>query len=236
MIQKRLYVAAGVLLMFFTVSSVLANTVTINDVVQDAMISKNSNKIDHPLGTEYSMWLGLYNDGVPNPQEILISFDIAGIADKNIDSAAIRLYHAPSIGHGSSANTACDIDIYEITQSWNEATVTYNSRPAVSISKTVFSPDHGGTGWLEVDVTEVILSWIAAYNTATPYYGLKLHTDDLVRMSCASSEYSTTSQRPQLQVTYTESPPDPEAVPEPLTVVSSALALGSLAVKKLRSR
>lgn len=129
-------------------------------------------------------------------EEALIQFPIQTIPpNTKISSAKLKLY-----GYGTTNYTSNPtIKLDELTGPWNESTVNWNNKP--SHGNYVTSSSIATTNWYEWNVTSLVQRWI----NGDPNYGLTLYaTGNTSLANFKSSEYSDTSKRPILEVTYTQ--------------------------------
>ncbi|MHB1167349.1 MAG: DNRLRE domain-containing protein, partial [Carboxydocellales bacterium] len=126
-----------------------------------------------------------------------LQFDISGIVG-NIDSAILTLYCVAVVGSAHS------ILAKKITSSWVETTVTYGFQPTidnVTIYGTTAITTQGRT--YDMDITVLTQAW---KNGTFVNNGFIIDGDTTASYSeYASSDNSTTANRPKLVITYTES-------------------------------
>lgn len=150
--------------------------------------------------------------GVPNHNRVLIDFDLSEIpVNATIDSAYLNLYFNYSSGYSTEHNGpagytgSTDFDIYRITSSWDESTVTYESQPAFDqgISIQVPGAETGTQNFENIDVTDLVEKIIQQPETSHGFL-LKLTQETPYRMLLlASSDHPDESIRPKLEVFYT---------------------------------
>lgn len=102
------------------------------------------------------------------------------------------------------------LQIYRATTSWNESFVTWNSKPGYSTSKTHYSY-YDGSSWYAADVTATVEEWTRKGSTRLSNYGFYIRdayqSSTSIWTTFASSEYGTSSYRPQLVVNYSTGTP-----------------------------
>lgn len=140
-----------------------------------------------------------------------IQFDVSGLAPGSVQQATLRLFHDFNTVPG------VDLDIYRVTSSWDEATVTWPTRPSLAASpSSTLSIDGSDTStevWREWDVTSLVQSWVDGAETN---YGMALVRDpDAEPWPYLRSKDYSGDNHPELVVT----------VPEP---ASMALAVACL--------
>jgi len=173
---------------------------------KDAYVELNvwSNGDSTFSGDGNSLELEVHNDFWGSPlrgvaKEILIQFPLSSIpTNAIISSATIEFY-----GSGASSYNYDPIfGINKINSSWNESTVKWNTKPSYGnrISTCTIT---GETKWYEWDATDLVQDWIDCVQTN---YGVSiLTTRNSEGGQFKSSDYSDSSKRPKLKVTYFES-------------------------------
>ena len=140
----------------------------------------------------------------------LMQFDLSSIPTNAIvTSAKLYLYgtgHSDLGGHGDSCN------LFRITASWDESTVTYNNQPSHGTTKLQLPASTSSNQNYTVTVTSDVQSWVSSpssnngwimiscaetYTPATSYEELQFF----------SSDYTTdATKRPKIEVTYCQQP------------------------------
>lgn len=164
----------------------------------------------------------------------LFQFDLTSLpAGCTIDSAVLTLY-----SESYASNPACwPSTLYPITSAWDEATVTYNTRPTRETSGIALGPYNvfpgGLPGYFTYDLTSIAQGWLEG--TVANYGLMTTDTHYATSGRYVARLYSSetlTDYAPRLDLTYT----DTEVyAPEPS---SMALALAGLLplAGKLRKR
>ena len=159
----------------------------------------------------------------------LIQFDVSSVpTGSTVSSATMRLFQE---FNGQAAGTT--IDVFRNTSSWNENTVTFNTRPtvaagAVSSLNIGDLTDHVFRTW---DVTSVVQSWV---NGSNPNFGLTLvkNPNQAAWPYLKSKEEPDASLRPVLTINLRSA-----AVPEPSSVAFLVSGgLGFLVVRLYKRR
>ena len=103
----------------------------------------------------------------------LVNFDISSISqNEEILSATLNIYYYR--GENSPANR--DLNLYKITDVWNENTVTWNTQPTYAPpSLTTYSTVPSSYGWMPWEVTSDVLDFV---NKPVDNYGWKI-TDEI---------------------------------------------------------
>ncbi len=128
-------------------------------------------------------------------EEILIQFPLSQIpANSEILSAKLMLY-----GYGTS-NYVRDptFKIKEINSSWDESTVSWDSKPLYGNEVSRITLPFG-TSWHEWTITSLVQEWV---NGKSNYGVAILCTSNEDQGAFKSSDYSDASKRPILEVIY----------------------------------
>ncbi|OIQ96183.1 TGF-beta propeptide [mine drainage metagenome] len=177
----------------------------------DAWLDNTMTNQNHGASTTLNL-----NGGFGNVFKPIISFDTTGIAPGTVvKSATLRLYVA-------STNTpvviAKTVKAFSVTEAWVEGTknggrgadgVTWNKKDALHnwataggsyawwAPATAALPAAFTSGWIEIDITALVQSWITGMS---PNYGVvvTLSTDETFRINSREA----TSNQPQLVLTY----------------------------------
>lgn len=150
---------------------------------------------------------GVTNSGLPVETRSLLSFDLSALpSNASISSAKLSLYgvNAPwttstttHFPHGANQSI-----LEEITQSWDENTVTWNNQPSVSSFGVINLPatTTNYQDFLNIDVTDAIIGLQQGSN-----YGLRLSIINNIpyhRVYFGSSDQTDSSKRPKLVIEY----------------------------------
>ena len=130
--------------------------------------------------------------GGSSTRQTIIQFDdVGGLPqDSIVSSATMGLYRVDNLNSST-------MESYAITSAWNEATVTWNSRPPIEASpETSFTP---GAGWVQFDLTKRVRKWVQGEATN---YGILVKFVANGNLSFKSSNDGVASQRPYLDITY----------------------------------
>ena len=128
----------------------------------------------------------------------LYQFSLAGIpSNQRVASATLRIW--------VTAAENSNVSLYRVTQSWNEATLTWANSGGVSYNATAvgsFVPATAGR-FYDIDVTALVAQW----RGGTANYGLitRLATTNTLA-SFTSREWTNVAQRPQLVVVTDPAP------------------------------
>jgi hypothetical protein len=145
-----------------------------------------------PNGRKTALHVGWCDD----KKQTLIDFDLSGIpAGATIKSASFRIYRWGGDYTGP-------VNIYRITNSWDEATATWNSFDGAYDDSQVWATFWAsGYGWTKsVDVKDLVQGWV---DGTTPEYGLLLDNPNTWGDKYfKSKEYSGGRYAPRLEITY----------------------------------
>ena len=186
-----LFVATVAPLLNYTYAG--SNTVTLHPS-DDAYIRANQASFNYGSGD--TIYISKTTSGYENYG--LIRFNLSSIPSGSvIISAKLRLY-AESVSYAVET-----LYIYRVTESWNEDSVTWDTKPSWDSTPSANITDITSTGWYEADVTEDIQAFVDGVYLN---YGWILIPEggDYDTVSVASKENSDSSIRPQLIVEYVE--------------------------------
>lgn len=126
------------------------------------------------------------------PSEIIPS-------NAKISKAILSLYAAtkynPSYGNGPKR-------VFQITKSWNENSVTWNSRPSTASQAIATSSNTATSVWEDYDVTATVKE-IVENNAPNNGFMVAIVRSGYKGVNYCSSEHSTVANRPKLTVTFT---------------------------------
>jgi hypothetical protein len=145
-------------------------------------------------GDDGYFYLGYYSGG---REDVLIKFtrldDFMGF---NVTSATLELYTYGSSGTPNNNNI-----IYRINGNWNEDTVTWNNNPGYDTGLSAGFNVPTVPGWLSVDVTGIVRSWLTGGFSHHGFYLLNSESSFGI-LFFRSGEYANSSQRPKLTIDY----------------------------------
>ena len=165
-----------------------------------------STNVTDPTSPEFTggAWT---SGGTPLTTRGIFKFDMSAIpANATIISAKLTLYSNPTPLNGNlvDANSGSANALYleRITNSWNPATVTWQTQPG-SDAATQISIPHTNQPFL--DLVDIDVKNQVAVMTSTANYGFKIRLQSEtiynIRNFC-SSRYSNASKHPKLVITY----------------------------------
>ncbi len=180
-------------------------TVTTNlipDVSDDAVAVEGAASTTHPSD---SYLIAGYDNGSIYPTgrvRSYIRFDLSGIpVDGTIVSATFRIYHA---GGQDYPNTSRDVSFYRVTEVWDDATLTWNNRPAYAELLGASSTTYNYQGWYELDITQLVRDWVSG---TTPNYGIVAVGPESITGVYRSFFASEVANGPEIAVRYIPAPP-----------------------------
>jgi hypothetical protein len=142
--------------------------------------------------TNFGTSMTAFTQGTPSGLA-LFQFSLSGIpTDATITSAVVSLKE-------SSYGGADTVSIRKITSSWNEGTVTWNTRPSVA-STTAGSFTTSSSLASSFNVTSLAQQWVT---TPSTNFGLQLEQASTFT-EYKTSEAGTASDRPSLQACFTK--------------------------------
>lgn len=140
-------------------------------------------------------------------QRSLIRFELSSVpSNAQIISAKLSLWCNIESGHHQLQYGDNQSYLSRIIQPWEEQTVTWNNQPVATKENQVWLhvSQSRTEDYLDIDVTNLIKDFIELKN---PNYGLmmQLLTEEMYRtLLFASSDFSDTSKRPLLVITYVD--------------------------------
>ena len=129
---------------------------------------------------------------------VVYRFDLSTLPPgADITSATVHLW----VTNDNSA----PVNVYRITEDWDEATVTWNSTSdAIDSSPVVsFTPDDKDT-FITFDLSNLVSQWVQG---TTANHGVMLIQTGNKESKYTSSEWEETSRRPYLEVRFADATP-----------------------------
>ena len=216
--MRRLVVWALIILAVAVAASpMFAGTVIVLGASQDAALMGGGGWNNSSLGAW--QWLMMSPDGGTSSLG-LVMFDLSGVpSGATVNSATLTLYQSSNAQRGGVA-----VDLYRVTSAWNEATVTYTTRPSwnPAVVSSLAIGDGSAGLFRSWNVTSSVQGWV---NGTYANDGLLLmrNPDATLWPDFSSKESTTAADRPSLSVDYSS----PTGTPEPsmLLLVGSGAAL-----------
>ena len=114
-----------------------------------------------------------------------------------ITKAEFRICTTPSNSYGINPNptAAASVSLREITSSWSDTTVTYNSAPSAGDKVLDFSYVQSPSTWYVWDISNLVRKWYAGTN-----YGIQLEAASNTCVNFCSSEHP--SSNPYVTIDY----------------------------------
>jgi microcystin-dependent protein len=139
----------------------------------------------------------IYNgEGETDPaSRALLYFSLTGLSGLNISTVKLKMMCS------GASTLGLPFIVKRITQTWNEATVTWNSKPSYDNTAMVSLTQPAVTAWTEHDITTLIEDII---DNSRTYYGLYLVHDGTppIYANWADREAASGAYMPQLVVDY----------------------------------
>lgn len=136
-----------------------------------------------------------------------VRFDVSGVpSGATVNFARLRLYQY----HFNPVLGGYRVGAHRVTGTWDDASVNWNSAPPDIATPESSKGSVLWVGWLEWDVTNVVQGWV---NGSFSNEGLVVrHLTETMTGSdigtFRSDDYTNPAYRPQLEVFYTEGPPN----------------------------
>lgn len=153
----------------------------------------------------YAMaWTWYGDDGV---RRSLVQFPLpAGMQGCSVGSATLSLFHFPDTDH-SDLSGSNDYELWRITGSWDEMTVTWNNQPGTDSGSIISVPAPASpTADAQIDITSMVSYW---FSHAGSNFGflIRLANENYWRaVAFASSDHADANLHPSLSVTFTSCP------------------------------
>lgn len=143
--------------------------------------------------SESALYAGNYNSGAA---KALVKYDLSDIPENaTIISANFYIYRKNSISPTSDENA----NVYRVTSSWEESTVTWNSFSNAYDEHNVWATfSTVGSAWTNTSVTDLIQAWVSGTHANN---GLLIDISSSYAQDFKSSEYSS-SYAPYLVISY----------------------------------
>jgi len=148
-------------------------------------------------------------NGDPGVLRSLIDFtELSTLPDNiTIQSAQLSLYaidYTNGLGQHSQLSGSNDAWLERITSNWDESTVTWNNQPVTTVQNRVYltGTNNATQNYLDIDVTDLVQDML---DDPTNSFGFMLKLQDenyYRRLNFCSSDHSTGSFRPMLEVCY----------------------------------
>jgi hypothetical protein len=179
--------------------------------------SENTNYI-------YADWFGALSQpgamGGENHSRSLIFFDLNSLPSGTlIEEALLDLYGVGPVGLGAAASVgnmgANSCWLEQITEPWNETTVTWNTRPATTSMNAVLLPASSMIiqDYVGLDVTGLVQAMINHPDTAHGFaIRTEIETPTRGLFFCGAG-FSDPSKRPRLRIKFSSSVGAPENAP-----------------------
>jgi hypothetical protein len=170
----------------------------------------------------------------------LIKFDLSSVMllASQVKSATINLFSLNALRAFENPTPAlpATTDLRQVTEDWDEQTVTWDSRPAVAATPDASVVQTGVGQWVTFDVTDLVKLWLT---DPSSNYGVHISQRDVVDFAVpgardryvaslyASSAFGDATQRPFIEVA---------PVPVPAAFGLLAMAVTGLGALRLRRK
>lgn len=121
----------------------------------------------------------------------------AGVTSGQISKAYLKVYATAVTGQGT-------FDLYQITSTWQEGTVTYNNKPSMTLVASGTACPSGvqcinvASKFYQFDITSLVQGWV---NNPNSNFGLALKPNaTTISVTLESKESTTTSHAPEIDV------------------------------------
>jgi len=230
--MKTIILLIGTLFLF--TEFVFASSVDIHGATDDTYINNHSAHDDQNWNSGHYSQLSLTNcnpsgDGV---HDLVIKFDISPYIGQTIQSATINLYRVVPVWGYTIDLYRKNIDISYFNGSWSENTITWNNAPSSTYVKrmNLGNDDSLFNCWVPVDITDIADLWLSG---TVQNNGIRMHVPQIVNSNFWTFQDSEESTNvPYLTLTFAD--PEPQAIPEPATVVLISLSALGLIRRKIK--
>jgi len=194
-IARRSAAPAALLLMLLSPARTAAQLTDVGDTStsRNALASKNPGNGTTLLVRNVPEFTALLND------QTYIQFSLAtlppGLTNSNVPIATLRVFVDTVVSPGT-------FDVYLVSSSWNEATLTYTTDPTLGakVASAVPVTASMANDYVLVNVTSAVQAWLSG----TPNYGLALVPTsaslNTIDVAFDSKESTTTSHDPEIDL------------------------------------
>jgi hypothetical protein len=183
LIKGRWALTAAVLgLAFASVSAAAPESRT---VVQDTFLYSSSNLANVPFGG--APFTGVSRDR-DNARTVwsLYQFDVTGLSLSGGEQASFNVTSLPATGTPfnnvtvqPTPTTPATVDVYRVTQAWNENTVTWNTKPTVDETPVASFVVNDVNKVFSADLTTLLSQWL---DGTYVNYGVELRQRDVIQV------------------------------------------------------
>lgn len=178
---------------------VLASATADELVLQPGPEGKDTIVISSHPNDNYDGGALTFGNWAMGDRETLIEWDISGLpAGAVITDAMMEMY----CSYASDASTT-DVFLHMCTDSWDESTVTWNTKPEATNEDKITADWPESDYWYAVDVTTFVDNW---YTEAWDNYGMLVRADvpddDIYAKFYSSDDEDHEQLRPKLTITY----------------------------------
>ncbi|MBL7982479.1 MAG: DNRLRE domain-containing protein [Flavobacteriales bacterium] len=180
---------------------------------KDAVIGYHYQLNSENTNYNYADWFGALSQpgtqGGENHSRSLIYFDLSALPPGTlVDEALLDLYGVGPVGLGAAASVgnigtnSCWLE--QITEPWEDNTVTWNTRPATTSMNAILLPSSTQTieDYVGMDVTGMVQAMINNPNTAHGF-ALRTEVESPTRgLFFCGAGFSDPSKRPRLRIKF----------------------------------
>ncbi len=132
---------------------------------------------------------------VNSSTQTLLQFDIASVLPNG--TTAAQVLRARLVVFPNTLTTSGTTNVYQVTSSWKEGSVTYATRPSLASAAATSTGTSAAHNYIDFDVTKVVQSWIT---TPADNYGVELRSAGSVNITLDSKENTNTSHPAVLEI------------------------------------
>ncbi len=132
---------------------------------------------------------------VNSSTQTLLQFDIASVLPNG--TTAAQVLRARLIVFPSTLTTSGTTNVYQVTSSWKEGSVTYGTKPTLASAAATSSGTSAVNNYIDFDITKVVQSWIT---TPADNFGVELRSAGSVSITLDSKENTNTSHPAVLEI------------------------------------
>jgi hypothetical protein len=137
----------------------------------------------------------------------LLQFDLSPIVGKVSNAKLYFTYY----GDSESSFYTIQVGAFEVLTDWNESTVSWNTRPSVSGTQlgSVTMTHNINGGEYNIDISSIVKEWVDGTKVNRGLALKRVSGDTTYSYSLYTSDNSTVSVRPKIEVTYNAAPTTP---------------------------
>lgn len=174
-----------------------------SNMMATEIYSGNANK---NYGSSDKMYVGGYVSGSQLYEcRALVKFDLPAVSSEygnmQIVNAQLKLTNSST----GTPNDISAINMYQVTESWSENTVTWNTRPQTSSIVKEVRPGQSGAGESKFDLTALAIAWAKDSTTNHGVAFAAIGGDTYANaVQWYTEDAATTANRPAVTISYRE--------------------------------